>query len=62
MKYKTVCSWCGKTISTGILPISHGICKSCYKKVMRQISKEKDEKVSIISFAIKETAVIVANE
>jgi len=29
---------------------------------MRQISKEKDEKVSIISFAIKETAVIVANE
>ena len=31
-----ICSWCGKLLRKGTLPISHGICPSCVVKFERE--------------------------
>jgi hypothetical protein len=30
---KTICSWCGRVLREGPLPISHGICDDCAVKM-----------------------------
>jgi len=31
--YKRLCSWCGRLISDGIEPVTHGICRDCYNRM-----------------------------
>jgi hypothetical protein len=33
---KVVCAWCKETIREGDLPVSHGICLSCYAAVIEE--------------------------
>ena len=48
MYLKTVCAWCGKSIRTerinlkgdGII-ISHGICKRCKSKAMKEVNNHE---------------------
>ena len=38
---KTVCAWCGKILSgDGKEPISHGMCKDCAAKMLKQMEGE----------------------
>ncbi len=39
---KIICSWCGKTIkeNSETIEISHGICKTCCKEVLKNIKKQ----------------------
>ena len=53
MYIKTICAWCQKTIRTerinlkgdGII-ISHGICKRCKSKAMKEINNERKNNIS----------------
>ena len=36
-KMKIVCAWCQKVMKEGEGEVSHGICKTCGKKVEKQV-------------------------
>ncbi len=41
MAIKLVCAWCGKVLTEGEEPISHGICSECSKKEMEEWNDKK---------------------
>ena len=50
MELVAVCAWCGKTISTGGATcesesrlITHGICRDCKDKALKEIRNEKPQ-------------------
>jgi DNA-directed RNA polymerase subunit RPC12/RpoP len=38
-----MCAWCGRKIA-GILPESHGICRSCMERILAEFRKSEDNR------------------
>jgi rRNA maturation endonuclease Nob1 len=41
IRLRVVCAWCGKTTKEGPLPVSHGMCGECGRRLKNEM-KEQD--------------------
>ncbi|MBL8150428.1 MAG: hypothetical protein JNN15_10935 [Blastocatellia bacterium] len=51
--YVVECAWCGVEIEKSIVPDSHGICRSCFNKVLKEIRGTELKNIEVESKAAK---------
>lgn len=62
MENKKICSWCGRVISKGKPPISHGICPACRDEHFPDKKEKEMDDDNLLELILMRSVIVIKKE